>query len=184
MGLYWIPPGNRFICNGRSRTCGIMRGAICWKYSASSPLVIPSAGKRTLSGWVTVMSCPSTSGIVGLSCNSLPRLRGRVGVGVFNPGTLQDGGDEVRLGEGADKRSLAIDHRVRNAAHPALVREVREFIRFNADGPYLRRRQRQPVGPAHGPGTVRSGRRRKDHDLSRFGQLRQFLHDFLAQAVL
>src|SRR2546430_4236743 len=173
MGLYWIPPGNRFICNGRSRTCGIMRGAICWKYSASSPLVIPSAGKRTLSGWVMVISCPSTSGIVGLSCNSLSRLRGRVGVGVFNPGTLQYGGDEVRLGEGADEGSLAIDDGVGDAAHPELVREIREFVRLNADGPYLRRRQRHPVGPAHGPGPVRAGQRRKDHDRSGFGQLRQ-----------
>src|SRR5438067_9640335 len=169
MGLYWIPPGNRFICNDRSRTCGIMRGAICWKYSASSRLVIPSAGKRTLSGWVTVMSCPSTSGIVGLSCNSLPRLRGRVGVGVFNPGTLQYGGDEVRLGEGADEGSLAIDHRVRNAAHPELVRQVWELIRFNTDGPHLRRSQRHPIGQAHGPGTVGSSRRREDHHLGGLG---------------
>src|SRR2546430_12737613 len=124
MGLYWIPPGNRFMCSGRSRTCGIIRGAICWKYSASSPLVMPSAGKRTLSGWVTVISCPSTSGIVGLSCNSLPRLRGRVGVGVFNPGTPQYGGDEVRLGGGADEGSLASDDRVGDAAQPELGREV------------------------------------------------------------
>src|SRR2546429_9255839 len=115
---------------------------------------MPSSGKRTLSGWVTVISCPSTSGIVGLSCNSLPRLRWRVGVGVFNPGTLQDSGDEVRLGEGADEGSLAIDDGVGDAAHPELVREVREFVRFNADGPHLRRRQRHPVGQAHGPGAV------------------------------
>src|SRR5437762_12257346 len=184
MGLYWIPPANRFMCSGRSRTCGIMRGAICWKYSASSPLVMPSAGKRTVSGWVTVISRPSTSGIVGLSCNSLSRLRGRVGVRVFNPGTFENGGDEVRLRKGADEGSLAIDDGMGNAADSELVREVREFVRFNADRAHLRRRQGYPVSQAHGPGTVGSSRRRKDHDLSRLGQLRQCLHAFLAQAVL
>src|SRR2546421_4658836 len=168
MGLYWIPPGNRFMCSGRSRTCGIMRDAICWKYSASSPLVMPSAGKRTLSGWVTVISCPSTRGIVGLR-NSLPRLRGRVGVGVFNAGTFEDGGNEIRLGEGTNERSLAIDDRVRDTADPELVREVGELVRLNADGAHLGRRQRHAIGQAHGPGTVGSGRRRKDHHLSGLG---------------
>src|SRR5437762_5096635 len=148
MGLYWIPPGNRFMCSGRSRTCGIMRGAICWQYSASAALVVATAGKRTLSGWVTVISCPSTSGIVGLSCNSLPRLRGRVGVRVFNPGTFEDGGNEVRLGKGTDEGSLAIDDGMGNAADSELVREVREFVRFDADGAHLRRGQRHPVSQA------------------------------------
>src|SRR2546429_10014317 len=100
---------------------------------------MPSSGKRTLSGWVMVISCPSTSGIVGLSCNSLPRLRGRVGVGVFNPSTLQYGGDEVRLGEGPYEGRLAIDHRARNAPHPELVLHARALVRCNSDGPDLRR---------------------------------------------
>src|SRR2546430_11945513 len=98
-----------------------MRGPIGWKYSASSPLVMPSAGKRTLSGGVIVISCPSTSGIVGLSCNSLPRLRGRVGVGVFNAGGFEDGGNEIRLGEGTNECSLAIDDRMRDPSHPQLL---------------------------------------------------------------
>ena len=103
-------------------------------------------------------------------------------MGVFNPGTLQYGGDEVRLGEGADEGSLAIDHRVRNAPHPELVRQVRELIRFNTDGPHLRRGQRHPIGQAHGPGTVGSSRCRKNHHLGGLGQLRQCLEAFLAEA--
>ena len=90
-------------------------------------------------------------------------------MGVFNPGTLQDGGDEVRLGEGTDERSLAIDDGMGNATDPELVREVREFVRLNADGAHLRRRQRHPIGQAHGPGTVGSRRRRKAHYLSGLG---------------
>jgi hypothetical protein len=83
---------------------------------------MPSAGKRTFSGWVTVIWCPSTSGIVGLSLNSLLRWRGSVRVGARNPGTLEDGGDEIGFGKGANKRCLAIDHRMGNAADAKLVR--------------------------------------------------------------
>ena len=103
-------------------------------------------------------------------------------MGVFNPGTLQDGGDEVRLGEGTDERSLAIDDGMGNATDPELVREVREFVRLNADGAHLRRRQRHPIGQAHGPGTVGSSRCRKNHHLGGLGQLRQCLEAFLAEA--
>src|SRR6202171_3619119 len=102
MGLYWIPPGNRFMCSRRSRMCGIMRGAIDWKYSASSPLVMPSAGKRTLSGWVMVIACPSRVGIVGTG------LAGDLGRGTarrfvrlvdHNTRSFEDGRYEVRLGQ-------------------------------------------------------------------------------------
>src|ERR1700674_5707084 len=188
MGLYWIPPGNRFMCSRRSRMCGIMRGAIDWKYSARSPLVMPSAGKRTLSGWVMVIACPSKTGIVGSFAFLPPPLWGRVGVGGNlglhgDAGALEDGGDEIVLGERADERSPPIDHRVRDATDTELVREVRELVRLDADGLDLGRGQCHPVSQAHGPGTVGSSRRRKDHDLGRLGQLGQRRHAFLTQAM-
>src|ERR1700694_3867847 len=174
------------MCSGRSRICGTMRGAICWKYSASSPLVMPSSGKRTLSGWVMVIACPSIVGIVrtGLA-GDLGRGTARRFVGLVDPNTrsLTAGRYEVRLGEGADERRLAIDDRVRYAADPELVGQVREFVRFDADRLYQWRRQRHPVGQAHGPGTVGSGGRGKDHDLRRFGQLRQRCHALLSEPV-
>jgi len=89
-----------------------------------------------------------------------------------NAGTFEDRGNEIRLGEGADEGSLAVDHGMRNAADSKLVRQVRELVRLNANGSHLRRRQRHPIGQAHGPGTVGSSRRRKDHHLGGFGQLR------------
>src|SRR2546426_8558051 len=122
---------------------------------------MPSAGKRTLSGWVMVIACPS---MVGMSSSLagcyLGRRTGRRLVRVVrrDPGALEDGGDEVRLGEGADEGRLAIDHGVRNAADAELIREIGEFVRLNADRAYLWRRQRHPVGQAHGPGTVGSSR--------------------------
>jgi hypothetical protein len=105
-------------------------------------------------------------------------------VGACNPGTFEDGGDEIRFGQGADEGSLAIDHGVRNAPDAELVRQVRKFVRLNADGFDLRRGQRHPVGQAHGPGTVGSSRRGKDHHLGRLGQLGQRGHALLAQSVL
>ena len=90
-------------------------------------------------------------------------------MGVFNAGTFEDGRNEIRLGEGTNECSLAIDDRVRDTADPELVREVGELVRFNADGAHVGRRQRHAIGQAHGPGTVGSGRRRKDHHLSGLG---------------
>ena len=88
---------------------------------------------------------------------------------MFNPGTFENGGDEVRLRKGADEGSLAIDNGMGDAADSELVREVGEFVCFDADGAHLRRGQRHPVSQAHGPGTVGSSRRRKDHHLSGLG---------------
>src|ERR1700674_2867587 len=145
MGLYWIPPGNRFMCSRRSRMCGIMRGAIDWKYSASSPLVMPSAGKRTLSGWVMVIACPSMVGIVADSglAGDLGRRTARRFVRLVdrNARRLEDGGDKIRLGEGPYERSLPIDHGVGDAPDAELVREVREFVRLDADRFDVRRGQ-------------------------------------------
>ena len=64
-------------------------------------------------------------------------MGGRIAVD-HDAGTFKDGGDEVRLGEGADEGSLAIDHGMRNAANAELVREVRKFVRLNANRAYLR----------------------------------------------
>jgi hypothetical protein len=106
------------------------------------------------------------------------------GTTVYNASTLEDGRDEIRLRQRSHECGLAIDDRVRHATDPELVREVREFVRLNADRPHLRRRQRHPVGQAHGPGTVGSSRRGKDHDLGWLGQLGERGHALLAQAVL
>src|ERR1700732_2328764 len=100
------------MCSRRSRMCGIMRGAIDWKYSASSPLVMPSSGKRTFSGWVMVIACPL---IVGMVRTGLAVDLGRGTAWRFvrlidhNTRSFEDGSYEVRLGEGADERRLAID---------------------------------------------------------------------------
>src|SRR5229473_7901093 len=96
---------------------------------------MPSAGKRTLSGWVMVILWPSTSGIVYLSLNTLPRLRGRVGVGVFNARSLEHRHHEVGLGDRADERGLPVDHRMRHTADAELVRELRELVRLDAHRP-------------------------------------------------
>src|ERR1700681_2105811 len=130
------------MCSGRSRTCGIMRGATCWKYSASSPLVMPSSGNRTLSGWVIGIACPSIVGMVrtGLA-GDLGRGTARRFVRLIDHNTrsFEDGGYEVRLGECADERGPPIDDRVRHAADAELVREVREFVRLDADRADVRR---------------------------------------------
>jgi len=57
-----------------------------------------------------------------------------------NAGTFEDGGNEIRLGEGTDERGLAIDDGMWNATHSELIGEVREFVRLDADRPHLRRR--------------------------------------------
>ena len=92
--------------------------------------------------------------------------------GHLNAGTLEHGRDEIWLWERSHECGLAIDHRVRDTTNPKLVREVWEFVRLDADRAHLRRCQRHPIGQAHGPGTVRSSRGGKDHDLGRLGQLR------------
>jgi hypothetical protein len=79
--------------------------------------------------------------------------------------TLKNCGDEVRLGEGPDEGGLAIDNGMRNAADSELIREIGELVRFDAHRANLRRGQRHPVSQAHGPGTVGSSRRGKDHHL-------------------
>lgn len=99
-----------------------------------------------------------------------------------NAGSFENGGNEVRLGEGAHESGLAIDDGVRDTAHTELVREMRELIRFDADRANLWRGQRHPVSQAHGPGTVWSSRRGKDHDLGRLGQLGQLRQGLVTQA--
>ncbi len=53
-------------------------------------------------------------------------------------GTPEDGGDEIRLREGANEGSPAIDNRVRHASDAELVRQVRELVGLDADRPHLR----------------------------------------------
>ena len=101
-----------------------------------------------------------------------------------NASTLENSGDELTLWERPNDRGSAIDDGVRYASDAELIREPRELIRLDADGPYLRRRQRHPVGQAHGPGTVRSSRRGEDHDLGRLGQLRQCSEALVTQAMI
>src|SRR5207302_7279567 len=88
------------------------------------------------------------------SCDVGRRTSGRlVRVLDRNPGAFENGGDEVGLGECADKGGLAIDDGVRNTPDTELVRQIWELVRLNANRLHLRRCQRHPVGQAHGPGT-------------------------------
>ena len=55
-----------------------------------------------------------------------------------NAGALEDGGDEIRLRQGADESAPAIDDGVWDAADPELSREMREFVRLNTGRAYQR----------------------------------------------
>ena len=101
-----------------------------------------------------------------------------------NASTLENSGDELTLWERPNDRGSAIDDGVRYASDAELIREPRELIRLDADGPYLRRRQRHPVGQAHGPGTVRSSRRGEDQDLGGLGQSCQRSETLVTQAMI